>query len=89
MGLELRVGVLALQGGFEAHAGILRRLGAEVCEVRTEVDMEGLDGLVVPGGESAILMRGTEVRILASTRWPFGKPGTSSNMTAGLPILRI
>ena len=35
-----------------------------------------------------MLMRGTEVRMLAITRWPLGNPGTSSNITAGLPILR-
>ena len=44
------VGVLALQGDFEAHAHMLRGLGAAVREVRVPADLEGLDGLVIPGG---------------------------------------
>ena len=51
----LKVGVLALQGGFEAHAKTLRRLGAEPREVRNPSDMEGLDALVMPGGESTTI----------------------------------
>ena len=49
------VGVLALQGDFEAHARMLRELGAEVREVRTPAGLEGLDGLVMPGGESTTM----------------------------------
>ena len=49
------VGVLALQGDFEAHAKTLRQLGAEPREVRTPADMEGLDALVIPGGESTTI----------------------------------
>jgi 5'-phosphate synthase pdxT subunit len=51
----LKVGVLALQGGFEAHLETLRRLGAEPREVRTPEEMEGLDALVIPGGESTTI----------------------------------
>jgi 5'-phosphate synthase pdxT subunit len=51
------VGVLALQGGFAAHAKMLRALGAEVREVRTPADLEGLDGLVMPGGESTTMSK--------------------------------
>jgi 5'-phosphate synthase pdxT subunit len=51
----LKVGVLALQGGFEAHARTLRQLGAEPREVRAPEDMEGLDALVIPGGESTTI----------------------------------
>ena len=51
----LRVGVLALQGDFEAHAKTLRRLGAEPREVRTRAEMEDLDALVIPGGESTTI----------------------------------
>jgi 5'-phosphate synthase pdxT subunit len=49
------VGVLALQGGFAAHAKILEGLGAEVREVRTAEQLDGLDGLVMPGGESTTM----------------------------------
>jgi 5'-phosphate synthase pdxT subunit len=52
---SLRVGVLALQGDFEAHAKTLRQLGAEPREVRTPDGMEGLDALVIPGGESTTI----------------------------------
>jgi pyridoxal 5'-phosphate synthase pdxT subunit len=54
------VGVLALQGDFEAHGAMLRALGAEVREVRTPADLEGLDGLVIPGGESTTMSLGIE-----------------------------
>jgi 5'-phosphate synthase pdxT subunit len=53
----MRVGVLAVQGNFREHAAMLRRLGAEVVEVRKPEELEGLDGLVVPGGESTTFMR--------------------------------
>jgi 5'-phosphate synthase pdxT subunit len=52
-----RVGVLAVQGNFREHGAMLRRLGAEVVEVRKPEQLEGLDGLVVPGGESTTFMR--------------------------------
>jgi 5'-phosphate synthase pdxT subunit len=55
-----RIGVLALQGGFALHAAVLRRLGAEVREVRTPADLDGLDGLVLPGGESTTMSLGIE-----------------------------
>jgi len=54
------VGVLALQGGFEVHARMLRGLGAQVREVRVPADLEGLDGLIVPGGESTVMTLGIE-----------------------------
>jgi 5'-phosphate synthase pdxT subunit len=53
----VRIGVLAVQGNFREHAAILRRLGADVVEVRKPEQLEGLDGLVVPGGESTTFMR--------------------------------
>jgi 5'-phosphate synthase pdxT subunit len=59
------VGVLALQGDFQAHGRVLRELGAEVREVRTPADLEGLDGLVIPGGESTTMTLGIEREGLA------------------------
>ena len=53
----MRVGVLAVQGNFREHAAMLRRLGADVVEVRLPEQLEGLDGLVIPGGESTAIMR--------------------------------
>src|SRR5919204_85040 len=52
----MKIGVLAVQGNFREHAGMLRRLGADVVEVRKPEQLEGLDGLVVPGGESNTFM---------------------------------
>lgn len=51
------IGVLALQGGFAAHATALARLGHRVVEVRVSADLEGLDGLVLPGGESTVQLK--------------------------------
>jgi 5'-phosphate synthase pdxT subunit len=59
------IGVLALQGDFEAHARLLRELGAKALEVRTVQDLEGLDGLVIPGGESTTMSLGIEREQLA------------------------
>jgi len=53
----LRIGVLALQGNFREHAAMLRALGADVVEVRKPEQLEALDGLVIPGGESTTFTR--------------------------------
>jgi 5'-phosphate synthase pdxT subunit len=53
----VKIGVLAVQGNFREHAAMLRRLGAHVVEVRKPEELEDLDGLVIPGGESTTFMR--------------------------------
>ena len=53
----LRIGVLALQGNFREHAAVLRRLGADPVEVRLPDQLDGLDGLIIPGGESTAITR--------------------------------
>ncbi len=53
----LRIGVLAVQGNFREHVQMLRRLGAEAVEVRKPVELDGLDGLIIPGGESTTFTR--------------------------------
>jgi len=53
----VRVGVLALQGDFWEHKETLQRLGADVVEVRVEHDLDGLDGLIIPGGESTTITK--------------------------------
>ena len=55
--MSSRIGILALQGNFREHAAVLRRLGADVVEVRKPEQLDGLDGLVIPGGESTAIMR--------------------------------
>jgi pyridoxal 5'-phosphate synthase pdxT subunit len=54
------VGVLALQGGFEAHERIVRGLGAHAREVRVPSHLDGLDALIIPGGESTVMTLGME-----------------------------
>jgi 5'-phosphate synthase pdxT subunit len=68
------IGVLALQGGFAAHARLLRELGAAVREVRVPADLEGLDGLVIPGGESTTMTLGIEREALREPLRSFGRP---------------
>jgi 5'-phosphate synthase pdxT subunit len=70
------VGVLALQGDFEAHARLLRDLGAEVREVRVPGDLAGLDGLVIPGGESTTMTLGIEREGLAEPLRDLVRAGT-------------
>jgi pyridoxal 5'-phosphate synthase pdxT subunit len=53
----MKIGVLAVQGNFREHAAMLRRLGADPVEVRKPEELDGLDGLVIPGGESTTFMR--------------------------------
>jgi 5'-phosphate synthase pdxT subunit len=59
------IGVLALQGGFDAHARMLRGLGAQVREVRVPAELDGLEALVLPGGESTTMTLGIEREGLA------------------------
>ncbi|TES91288.1 MAG: pyridoxal 5'-phosphate synthase glutaminase subunit PdxT [Anaerolineales bacterium] len=51
----MKIGVLALQGDFDEHIAVLRRLGVETREVRLPEELEGLDGLIIPGGESTTI----------------------------------
>jgi pyridoxal 5'-phosphate synthase pdxT subunit len=75
----LTVGVLALQGDFEAHSTTLRALGATAREVRVPTDLDGLDALILPGGESTVMTLGIE-------REGLGDP-LRALAAAGTPIL--
>ena len=70
------VGVLALQGDFEAHGRVLRELGAEPREVRVPADLGGLGGLVIPGGESTTMTLGIEREGLAEPLRELVRAGT-------------
>ncbi len=74
-----RIGVLALQGGFGAHVRALSDLGHRAIEVRAEADLAGLDGLVLPGGESTAQLRLIE-------RFQLGGP-LDAFVASGRPIL--
>ena len=82
------VGVLALQGGYAAHERVLRELGADVREVRTPADLEGLDGIVLPGGESTTMTLGIEREGMAEPLRALAREGMPMLGTcAGLILL--
>jgi pyridoxal 5'-phosphate synthase pdxT subunit len=82
------IGVLAIQGDFEAHRKVLEGLGAEVREVRTPADLDGVDGLVIPGGESTTMTLGIEREQLAEPLRELIRGGTPVLGTcAGLIVL--
>jgi 5'-phosphate synthase pdxT subunit len=81
----VRVGILALQGDVREHAAVLRRLGAEVVEVRKPEQLQGLDGLVIPGGESTTIMR--LARLSGLDEAIKGFPGAVFGTCAGMIVL--
>jgi 5'-phosphate synthase pdxT subunit len=78
----MTIGVLAVQGNFREHSAILRRLGANVVEVRLPEQLDGLDGLVIPGGESTAIRRLMRLYGLDDAIRHFGAPvfGTCAGM---------
>jgi pyridoxal 5'-phosphate synthase pdxT subunit len=78
----MKIGVLAIQGDFREHANVLRRLGAEPVEVRKPEELDGLDGLVIPGGESTAIMRLARIYGLEEALRSFERPvfGTCAGM---------
>jgi len=72
----VQVGILALQGDFEAHEKILRGLGAGVVQVRVPDDLVGLDALIIPGGESTVMTLGIEREGLAEPLRQLASNGT-------------
>jgi 5'-phosphate synthase pdxT subunit len=84
----LVVGILALQGDFEAHSKIVESLGAEAREVRTPDQLHGLDALIIPGGESTTMTLGIEREGLADPLRDFVRSGKPTLGTcAGLIML--
>jgi pyridoxal 5'-phosphate synthase pdxT subunit len=86
------IGVLAIQGGFEAHERVLRSLGVRVREVRIPADLDGIDGLVLPGGESTAIMLGIEREGLAEplrrlARRDGQRSAGESAPVGGVPVL--
>jgi pyridoxal 5'-phosphate synthase pdxT subunit len=71
----MKIGILAIQGDFEAHAAILSRLGVETVEVRTVADMDGCNGLVLPGGESTTQLQFLQEEGLYDAIRNFSKKG--------------
>jgi len=78
----LKIGVLAVQGNFREHASMLRGLGAEPVEVRKPEQLDDLDGLVIPGGESTAIARLVRLYGLEEAIRRFERPlfGTCAGM---------
>jgi 5'-phosphate synthase pdxT subunit len=78
----MKIGVLAVQGNFREHVAVLRELGADVVEVRLPEQLEGLDGLVIPGGESTAITRLMRLYGLEEALRAFSEPifGTCAGM---------
>jgi len=81
------VGVLALQGDFQAHARALEEAGARSCLVRKAAELEGLDGLVIPGGESTTMLRLLEDEGLFEPLREFGRVRPVFGTCAGAILL--
>lgn len=71
----MKIGILAVQGDFEAHAAMLEQLGANTAEVRTPADLEGCDGLILPGGESTTQLKLLQEEGLADKIVEFAEHG--------------
>jgi 5'-phosphate synthase pdxT subunit len=78
----MKIGVLAVQGNFREHVAMLRELGADVREIRLPEQLDGLDGLVIPGGESTAITRLMRLYGLEDAIRSFAEPvlGTCAGM---------
>src|SRR5579859_7106117 len=86
-GKKKRVGVLALQGDFEAHQRALERAGAEPVEVRTAADLKRVQGLVIPGGESTTMVKLLEREQMLDPLREFGRSCPIFGTCAGAILL--
>ena len=82
-----RVGVLALQGDFEAHERALKRAGAQAVEVRSAADLDNVQGLVIPGGESTTMIKLLEREQLLQPLREFGRERPIFGTCAGAILL--
>jgi pyridoxal 5'-phosphate synthase pdxT subunit len=71
----MKIGILAVQGDFDAHAAMLERLGVETVEVRTPADLNGCSGLILPGGESTTQLQFLQEEGLYETILKFAANG--------------
>jgi 5'-phosphate synthase pdxT subunit len=85
--MKPRVGVLALQGDFEAHRKALERAGAEAVEVRTAAGLADLDALVIPGGESTTMLKLLDAEGLFEPIRNFGESKPIFGTCAGAILL--
>jgi pyridoxal 5'-phosphate synthase pdxT subunit len=83
----MRIGVLALQGDFAKHVEVLRSLGVEVQEVRKPQDLENCQGLIIPGGESTVMLRQIEFIDMRETLLTFAQQKPLFGTCAGLILM--
>jgi 5'-phosphate synthase pdxT subunit len=81
------VGVLALQGDFEAHCRALRDAGAIPVEVRSAADLSNIDGLIIPGGESTTMLKLLDIENLFQPLQEFGNQKPIFGTCAGAILL--
>jgi 5'-phosphate synthase pdxT subunit len=82
-----RVGVLALQGDFEAHARALARAGADAVEVRSASQLQDIDALIIPGGESSTMLKLIDIEGLFEPLRKFGESHPIFGTCAGAILL--
>ncbi len=83
----MKIGILAVQGDFEAHGRMLERLGVEYCLVRRPEDLDGLDGLILPGGESTTMLKFLDEEGLGEAIKKFAQQGNAVFGTCAGAIL--
>ena len=85
--VKKKIGVLALQGDFEKHEKALERAGAEPVQVRSAADLESVDGLIIPGGESTTMLKLLEEEKLLEPLREFGRRRPIFGTCAGAILL--
>ncbi len=85
--MAVQIGVLALQGDFEAHSRALARVGAVPVEVRKAADLDGIDGLILPGGESTTMLKLLGIEGLLEPVREFGQQKPIFGTCAGAILL--
>src|SRR6185295_571664 len=82
-----KVGILALQGDFDAHTKAMERVGAAAVQVRSAHDLEGIDGLIIPGGESTTMLKLLQEEALMEPLREFGRQHPIFGTCAGAILL--
>ncbi len=85
--MQARIGVLALQGDFDAHRSAIERAGGEAVEVRTAADLDSVDGLILPGGESTTMLKLLHIENLFEPLRNFGQTRPIFGTCAGAILL--
>ena len=85
--MAARIGVLALQGDFDAHRKALERAGSEASEIRTAAELDRIDGLIIPGGESTTILKLLEIEELFEPIRSFGSNRPIFGTCAGAILL--